>query len=581
MTVIGLYLSHSLERQYRSELLEILNSHARLVKDVLEHEYASQKPDKDYDRVCAELSHRIGAQVTLIDNSGVVLGDSARVSPLGGNRLAKEEHRLQSSTCRVCHPEARQHEVLPVRQPLTYRGRKIGEARVSSSLFGVKHASARTRRIIFSTLVVAAILAALVSQRLAAGIAEPISRMSQMAKRMASGNLGQRVEVDSTDEIGELADSFNLMAEHLKKMIEELAEQRDKMGTILTTMADGIIVTDEDGVIVLFNKASERIFARRSEEAVGKRLKDLALHSELESMLSETLATGRLVRKEVRLPGTPEISLSAYSAPAKDGQAQVRGAVLVLHDFTELRQHEEAQREFVANVSHELRTPITAVRVTAEALLSGAKDDPRLLDRFLTTLVKESERLSLLIDDLLEIAKREAGRIQVKKGEVPVREVVDRVLLVCGPKAERNELEVTVDVPEGMEAYADERQLEQVIGNLVDNAIKYTPQGGSVHIRATEDEANTIISVSDTGIGIPQADVARIFERFYRVDKARSRQLGGTGLGLSIVKDIVEGHGGTITVQTRLGEGSTFTFTLPKWQPTRDGAEEPASTGAA
>lgn len=581
MTIIGLYLSYSLERQSRAELRTILESHALLVKDVLEEEYATGSLIAYGDTVCNNLSQRINSRIVALDQAGKVIGDSARVSPVGDNPLAQQEKSLKSAPCILCHSEARHHESITLSQPLLHHGRVVGEFRISNSLFGIKHASARTRRFIFFTLVIAAVLAAAVSHRLAAGIAQPITRLNAMARKMASGNLDQRVDVETADEIGELARSFNAMAEHLRETIAELAEQRDKMGTILVTMADGIIVTDEAGKIVLFNNASERIFGRKAEEAFSCTPEELQIHPQLSQMMHETLSTGRLLRKEVMLPGTPEKCLNAYSTPVKDDQAQIRGAVLVLQDLSEMRQQEQLQKEFVANVSHELRTPITAVRVTAEALLAGAKDDPKLLDRFLSTLVKESERLSLLIDDLLEIATREAGRIHAHKNQVSVKEVVDRILIVCGPEAARNDIEVIVDVPEDTTAYADERQLEQVIGNLVDNAIKYTPEGGSVHISGSEDEASTIVAVSDTGIGIPKGDVTRIFERFYRVDKARSRQLGGTGLGLAIVKDIVEGHRGNIAVQSQLGKGSTFTIVLPKWKPTSTDAREPGQPGVA
>ncbi|HOP81233.1 MAG TPA: ATP-binding protein, partial [Armatimonadota bacterium] len=221
-------------------------------------------------------------------------------------------------------------------------------------------------------------------------------------------------------------------------------------------------------------------------------------------------------------------------------------------------------KEFVANVSHELRTPITAVRVTAEALLSGAKDDPQLLDRFLTTLVKESERLSLLIDDLLEIAKREAGQRKIRRTEIDLPRLMTRIIALHRAKAEASNIGITSEVQDDLTIYADEQQIEQVISNLLDNAIKYTLQNGKVDVRAEGNGKSVTISVTDTGIGIPNNEVPRIFERFYRVDKARSRQLGGTGLGLSIVKDIVEAHNGTITVETELGSGSTFTVSIPR-----------------
>lgn len=239
-------------------------------------------------------------------------------------------------------------------------------------------------------------------------------------------------------------------------------------------------------------------------------------------------------------------------------------SVIVLHDLKDTRSREDAQKEFIDNVSHELRTPITAVRLTAEALLSGAKEDPELLDMFLRNLVKESERLSLLIDDLLEIAKGESRRRKLRVTSVDINSLIIRVSRLNSSKAVDNQIVLTIDTPANIVMNADEQQIEQVLDNILSNAIKYTPKGGKVVINAVENSDCVSISISDTGIGIPENEVPRIFERFYRVDKARSRKLGGTGLGLSIVKDVVDAHNGTITVKTKLGKGSTFTVFLPK-----------------
>jgi len=562
MTAAGVVLSNLIENEYEAGYRQVLTSHAQLVKASLEDDYRSGKPPTDPDRVCRDLASKINARVRILDPNRRIVGDSRR----GTDRQTSLEDpaaRLRAPGCRVCHPEAGSSEVLAVQQPIVVQGRTVGEAQVSASLFGVKQAASRTRRIIISALVAAALLAAVLSQRLASSIAKHVTDMSATAKRLAEGNLSQRVAVQSADEIGQLARSFNTMALQLEKMLNEMAEDKNKMQTILTTMADGIVVTDEAGRVALFNKASEGMFDRRASETLGKPIEELDLHPELAKMVLETLKTRRLVRRDLRLPGPSEVALSACCSPVKDQSSSVKGAVVVLHDLTEIRKHEKAQKEFVANVSHELRTPITAVRVTAEALLSGAKDDPKLLDRFLVTLVKESERLSQLIDELLEIAKREAGRKEVERREVALPELAERALSLCRSEAVRNQIDVTVDVPD-LVIYGDDRQIEQVLANLLDNAIKYTPRGGKVMVRAEEDDTSVSISVSDTGIGIHHGEVQRIFERFYRVDKARSRQLGGTGLGLSIVKEIVEEHGGTVAVETKLGEGSTFTVTLPK-----------------
>lgn len=563
MTVAGFVLSYLIERQYTNGYQKVLASHTALVKSAFEEDLRHEMDIDRLSQLCEDFSQRINARIQVHDPNGNIIADSA-----AANHPDDPAKSLKSFSCVLCHPEARSSEMMVVRQPLVVNGTKIGDTTVSVSMFAVKQAAATSRRIIFIALVIAAALAAILSQRLAFSISKPITDMSSIAKAMAGGDLNQRATAKGTDEVSHLANAFNGMASQIQKMLDDMADERDRMETILTTMADGIIVTDKNGKVILFNKASEQMFGLEASHAVGRPIEEIELHPELAKMVSETLTTQRMVRKDLKLPGNNEITLSAYSTTVKDPPSTVEGAVVVLYDLSEIRKHERAQKEFVANVSHELRTPITAVRVTAEALLSGAKNDPNLLDRFLTTLVKESERLSLLIDDLLEIAKREAGRRELQRTEVDVREVVERAVSMCGAEAERSGVDISVEVPD-IVLFADERQFEQVLSNLIDNAVKYTPEGGHVTVRAEEDDKAVSVCVADTGIGIPKSDVPRIFERFYRVDKARSRQAGGTGLGLSIVKDIVDAHDGTITVDTRLNEGSIFTVTFPKPVSTR------------
>lgn len=558
MTIAGFILSYLIETQYTVGYTRVLNSHASLVKGVIEESFAQKGLAVLSDNTCRDLSGKINARVQLYDPAHRLIADSSR-----GTMEDDPAATLRGFACFVCHAEARSPEVMSVTKNLRVGKQNIGAASVSVSVFGIKQAAARSRRVILSALVIAAVLAAVLSQRLAFSIARPITDMSKVARRMSEGDLTQRAPVEGNDEISQLAVGFNTMAMQIEKMLRESTADRDRMETILTTMADGIVITDEEGRVVLFNKASERIFGHSAQDIIGRPIYDLGLHPELAEMVRETLSTQRMVRKELRLVGDSESFLSAYSTTVKDQPSEVKGAVVVLYDLTEIIRHEHAQKEFVANVSHELRTPITAVRVTSEALLSGAKDDPALLDRFLTTLVKESERLSALIDDLLEVAKLESGRIAAKRVDVDLRDVAETIENIHLPEAGRRGVRLTLDVPE-LHVFADERQVQQVLGNLVDNAIKYTPTGGSITVNARENERAVSISVSDTGIGVPQGDVPRIFERFYRVDRARSRELGGTGLGLAIVKDIMDSHGGTISVQTRVNEGSTFTVTFPK-----------------
>ena len=421
------------------------------------------------------------------------------------------------------------------------------------------------RRNIVLIILLVTIMAGVVIYMMIGKIAGPITRMNEMTEAIAGGDLDRRLEVSSTDEIGRLARNLNDLAQQLKKAVDQLADQTGKMDTMLASMTDGIIVTDEQNRIVVFNQACERFFRKTSTDVLNKSLKDIDLHLYIAAMVEESTSAESILRREIRLPGREEIILGATASPLRHASGKTIGSVVILHDLTEIRKHEKAQREFVANVSHELRTPITAIRVTAEALMSGAKEDPALMERFTSSLVSESERLSALIDDLLEIAKRDAGRKPMEKGRVSLRAVGERAHEYWEPRAASQELTLECNLPKGVFLKADERQMGQVFDNLLSNAIKYTPRGGKITISAMEKDCAVSITVSDTGIGIPQGDIPRVFERFYRVDKTRSRQLGGTGLGLSIVKDIVESHDGSVTVESELGKGSSFTVTIPRW----------------
>ena len=344
--------------------------------------------------------------------------------------------------------------------------------------------------------------------------------------------------------------------------VRSLRRDKRRAEMVLSEIADGIVSVDAEGNITLFNRAAEGLLGAKASRVLGGRLESTDLHPELARLASDCLAARSAMASEIRLPGLPERVIGIRAAPFPETR-RGESALLLLHDLSEIRRHEKMQKEFVSNVSHELRTPITAVRATAEALLAGAKNDDELVDRFLNTIIAESDRLSALIYDLMEIAKRESGITRTELSALNLAQVVERAFVTIRPIAEQSEVEVGFDVDEELVVCADEIQLVQLIRNLVDNAVKYTLPGGRVDVIAERLADGVSISVRDTGIGIPHGEVDRIFERFYRVDKARSRRLGGTGLGLAIVKDIVEAHGGRISVETELGKGSTFTVMLP------------------
>lgn len=353
---------------------------------------------------------------------------------------------------------------------------------------------------------------------------------------------------------------------NLQERVRSLRRARRWTEVALTNMADGIIAVDPEGTVTLFSKAAGHMFGVKSSEMPGRKLIELDLHPEIARVAAECVSDRTVLTSEIRLPGLPERVISIRAAAFRGPSGREDCAMIVLRDLSEIRRHEKQQREFVSNVSHELRTPITSVRATAEALLAGARKDDDLVDCFLNTIVSESVRLSTLIEDLMDIAKRDSGITRIERADVDVAAVVERAVAVVRPHAVEKEVRLDVEVPDRLTGYCDQTQIAQLVQNLLDNAVKYTPAGGRVAVSARREDSKLLICVKDTGIGIPQGEVDRIFERFYRVDKARSRRLGGTGLGLSIVKNIVESHNGEIIVDTQLGKGSTFTVKLPDRQ---------------
>jgi two-component system phosphate regulon sensor histidine kinase PhoR len=364
--------------------------------------------------------------------------------------------------------------------------------------------------------------------------------------------------------------SFGFRGKELADAVAELARlakllryQKLQCELIVSNMTDGVIAVDSDGCITLVNRAAADLLGVKESELVAKKLIETELHPEVIRLGYESITQGKELSAEIQLPGQPPRVLKLRAVYLGQRERCGVSTLIIIEDLTEIRRHERVQKEFLSNVSHELRTPLTAVRTTAEALLSGAKNDTVLLDRFLRTILRETDRLSNLVGDLTEIVRISSGLASTEKSNCEIEDIVFQAVEVVRPLARNKNISISVDVPKNLTVLCDGTQMVHAVRNLVDNAVKYTPEGGSVSVSAGSQDSKLYIRVQDTGIGIPQGEVSRIFERFYRVDKARSREYGGTGLGLSIVKEIVNAHGGEITVETELGKGSTFTIFIP------------------
>ena len=407
----------------------------------------------------------------------------------------------------------------------------------------------------------AGILALLLFKR----IINPLKEMNEITQEMARGNLDKEIITRYQDEIGKLAQNINNIACQLKTMISDITTEKNRARAILDSMADGVIALNQDGRVLLVNPAVEEIFNIDGQSCHAQNILGIIRNHDLDQMLFLALKKNQPMVKELKIL-TPEETRTfhVHLTPLKTLNSKTEGVVALLREITERRKLENMRTEFVANVSHELRTPLTSIRGFLETLLDGAMEEPEIARRFLEHMSDETERLTRLIDDLLNLSKIEDRQIVPNFQPLNMDEIIHRVALVYELLAQEKGLTFLVNIPCSLPlVVGDADTIMQVLNNLIDNAIKYTPSGGKIEIMARVEDRMLMVSVKDTGIGIPNESMSRIFERFYRVDKARSREMGGTGLGLSIVKHAIEKNSGLLEVTSAVGEGSTFTFGLP------------------
>jgi two-component system phosphate regulon sensor histidine kinase PhoR len=389
-------------------------------------------------------------------------------------------------------------------------------------------------------------------------ISRPLHRVSIVSRQLAAGHLGHRLPITGDEEIAALGTSLNTMAQNLSAKIKELSDGKQQLELILEAMGQGVMVLDGSGRITLTNSAilkalgTDRDLARKTPLEVFRR-------PELENAVRAVLAGGPAQVLETTV-GNGGI-LQAHVAPVTNVSGKVDSAVIVFHDLTDIRRTDRMRRDFVANVSHEFKTPLTSIRGYTETLLSGAKDDPGIALDFLKTIERNAQHLEALVSDLLTLARLEA-EVPATREQVDLKSVIDEQIVSRKNSVRELDIQVAVECP-AIVIQADRSRLSTALSNLIDNAIHYNKSGGEIRIAAEAVNGMLTIAVTDTGNGIPSEELPRIFERFYRVDKARARESGGTGLGLSIVKHAIESQGGTISVSSKLGSGSIFTIRLP------------------
>jgi two-component system phosphate regulon sensor histidine kinase PhoR len=448
------------------------------------------------------------------------------------------------------------------RVSLSWRPALICLALVLAILAAVEWASPGTFLKIWPALLIFLLAAGIAFFLQSRSITSRLRRLKELSDRAAGGDFTAADRDHGHDELSDLADALSRSIAGLGQIIRTLTDERNRSSAILGSMVEGVAVVTGEERILYCNWAFEQILELPEGSSQGRTLVEALRQAELIALVREVLPGVEEMTGEVEVGTVRRRNFSVTAAPVR--ASGTNGAVLVLHDITELRRLERVRRDFVANVSHEFKTPLTAIQGFAETLLSGALDDKANRRRFVEIIREHARRLARLTDDLLKLSRIEAGRLELEFRPIRVEALVNGCLETTRLKAEARGLKIHVDLPQSAPSVrGDGAQLGEVLQNLLDNAVQYTPPGGEIEVKARANGHDVIFSVIDTGIGIPESDLERIFERFYRVDAARSREAGGTGLGLAIARHIVDAHSGRIWVESAVGQGSRFHFSVP------------------
>jgi len=528
--------------------------------------------DADLQAEVRDLGDRIDSRLTVIRADGVVLADSEEEPSSMDNHGSRPEvvaARRDGVGVSTRFSRTVAANLMYVALPVTRGDDLLGYVRASLPLTIIRTRLNGLRGAVALGAIVAAGVALLFGLFVARRVTSPLTLMTLAAESIAAGDYGRRVGTKSSDEIGQLASSFNKMASELEKRVKTITEDRAKLLTVLGGMVEGVVAVDGDQKVVHLNAAAGRILGVAPTESIGKPIWEVTRVRKVGEALEQTLNHAREVSDELRLIGEPRDKIvDLHASPLQSGQGTLVGAVLVLHEVTELRRLETVRQDFVANVSHELKTPITAIRGLIDTVVEDQDMTVETRTRFLGKVQEQSKRLSLLVTDLLTLARLESADGMLESETLDLRDSVSRSISNFISAADERGIELLTDVPEAaVRVVGDYQALELVVNNLLDNALKYTPQGGKVWVRVDTDGRSALLEVEDTGIGIAREHQERIFERFYRVDKARSREVGGTGLGLSIVKHICKLLGGSVSIASDIGVGSIFRVRLPLSTP--------------
>ena len=520
------------------------------------------------DKWCGDFARRTSTRVTVILSSGRVLCDSDQDPRKMDDHSTRPEVKKAISGetgSSIRYSYTLEKSLMYAAVPMESLPNIAVIMRVAVPVSTMSQALWSVRlRLIFG-VIAAGLLIVVTTMLLSRRITVPLREMRNGVRKYADGDFSARLKVSHTEEFAELAEEMNRMAQQLDDRLRTVINQRNELEAVLSSMVEGLLAFDMNENLISLNQAASDLLGIRYEEVLNRPIQEVIRNSALQRFVTKTLANLEPVEDEIVLYSKGERNLQAHGAPLTDASGNRIGVLVVLNDVTNIRRLENIRREFVANASHEIRTPITSIKGFVETLLDGALDDHETARRFLGIIGKHSDRLNAIVEDLLSLSKiekeAETGQVYLEKGRI--LEVLEEAVEACHTGIDEKGIIVRIECPEELTGRLNPSLMVQALINLIDNAVKFSNDGGSITIGCTADDDSIKIEVQDEGVGIEKTHIPRLFERFYRVDKARSRVLGGTGLGLAIVKHIAQVHNGEVSVTSTPGKGSTFTITIP------------------
>ncbi len=572
--IIGAYFIRGLERSMIDNFKSFMNTQAETISETVST-YLSQQ-DSDQEDINNEIQRILDSsespdilEMRVVDEKGIIRATTNvnDRSSIGKKSIDSYIDQYEDKNFAAVDETTGDRVLINIRLVQSAGEVVVGTLYIRSDL-EKQYQEISNIAVIFVTATLLAIaIAIVVSVLIAHSITQPIGEMQEQALRIARGDYSHKVEINAKDELGQLAESFNQLAERIEETQEAMEAERNRLDSVLTHMTDGVVATDRRGKVITINEMALSLLSLKQEDAIGQSILTLFQLDEeysLRSLLENTKEM--LIERPSPVPHVQDLILRVDFSMIRRESGFISGLVAVLHDVTEQEKTEQERRDFVSNVSHELRTPLTSMRSYLEALEDGAWKDPEIAPHFLQVTLEETDRMIRMINDLLNLSKMDSGNAQMQMELVNFNNLVNFVLdrfdmMVTSQdkdyqiKREFTKRDLWLEI--------DTDRLIQVIDNIMNNAIKYSPDGGTITVRLIETHNHIILSITDEGMGIPRKDLNKIFDRFYRVDKARARQQGGTGLGLAISREVLKAHGGSIWVESRENQGSTFYVSLP------------------